>query len=126
LKIKGFATMSIDRNYIKLIFWLLVVAVLVISSWPGSASSPSIQHLDKLVHFAAFFILTSLLLFGYTFRKPLLIPALIMALFGILIEVIQIFVPYRVFSMPDFVTDLFGIMLALLLFRNYSRKFGFN
>lgn len=97
--------------------------VLVISSLPGSSVNQPIRHLDKLAHFGAFFLLSTLLLFAYKFSKPLTFTALIMVLFGLLIEVIQIYVPYRVFSMRDFAADLLGIVFALIVFRILRSKY---
>lgn len=114
--------MLIKQKYIKLIFWVLAIAVLVLSSIPGSVSH-SIQHLDKLAHFGTFFALSILLLFAYKFSKPFFTTALVMALFGLAIEVLHLYVPRRVFSMYDFAADLLGIMVALIVFRILSSRF---
>lgn len=113
--------MVINRKYIKIIFWLLVIMVLVLSFMPGSVSS-SIQHVDKLEHLVAFFVLSILLLLAYKFSKPLFTTAIIMALFGMGIEVVQVYIPNRIFSMQDFLADIVGIVLALLVYRIFSRK----
>lgn len=114
--------MLIEQKYIKLIFWLLAIAVLILSLIPGSVSH-SIQHLDKLAHFGTFFLLSILLLQAYKFSKPFFTTAMVMALFGLAIEVVHLYVPRRVFSMYDFAADLLGIMAALILFRVLSSKF---
>jgi len=46
-----------------------------------------------------------------------------MALFGLAIEVLHLYVPRRVFSMYDFAADLLGIMAALIVFRILFSKF---
>ncbi|MGH1537576.1 MAG: VanZ family protein [Gammaproteobacteria bacterium] len=82
----------------------------------------TISNADKFAHAFAFFVLSMLLLFGYKLSKPLFTSALVMALFGLFIEVLQRFVPNRMFSMVDFVADLLGIALALIFFRMLSNK----
>lgn len=77
---------------------------------------------DKLAHFTAFFVLSILLLFAYKFTKPFFITSLLMALFGIAIEVLQIYVPYRTFDVHDFLADMLGVMTALILFQLLSRR----
>ena len=114
--------MLIKQKYIKVIFWVLALVVMVLSLIPGSASY-SINNLDKLVHFGAFFILSILLLFAYKFSKPFFTTALVMALFGLAIEVLHLYVPRRVFSMYDFAADLLGIMVALVIYRIICSKF---
>jgi VanZ family protein len=120
--------MLIKQKYIKLIFWILAIAVLVLSSIPGSVSHPiySIQHLDKIAHFGTFFVLSILLLFAYKFSKPFFTTALLMALFGLAIEVLHFYVPRRVFSMYDFAADLLGIIVALIVFCILSSRFMTN
>ena len=110
------------QKYIKAIFWVLAITVLVLSLVPGSVSH-SIQHLDKLAHFSTFFLLSILLLFAYKFSKPFFTTALVMALFGLAIEVLHLYVPRRVFSMYDFAADLLGIIVALIVFRILSSRF---
>jgi len=113
--------MVLKQKYIKAIFWTVAIAVLVLSSMPGSVNY-SIQNLDKLAHFGTFFLLSILLLFAYKFNKPFFTTALVMGLFGLGIEVLHLYVPRRVFSMYDFAADLLGIMVALIVFRCLSSK----
>jgi len=114
--------MPINQKYIKMIFWILAIAVLVLSLMPGSVSH-SIKNLDKFAHFGAFFLLSILLLFAYKFSKPFFTTALVMALFGLAIEVLHLYVPRRVFSMYDFAADLLGIVVALIIYRMIRNKF---
>ena len=46
-----------------------------------------------------------------------------MALFGLGIEILHLYVPRRIFSMYDFAADLLGIMVALVVFRVLSKKY---
>jgi Predicted integral membrane protein len=108
--------MVIERKYIKLLFWLFVRIVLIVSSVPGSVGQ-SILHLDKLIHIAAFFVLSILMLLAYRFSKPFLSTAIIMAMFGLGIELLHLYVPRRVFSLYDLAADLLGVVIALIVYQ---------
>lgn len=116
--------MLLNHTYAKVLFWVFAVTVLILSAMPGSVTiRHSIEHLDKLGHFAAFFILSILLLFAYKLTKPFLTTALIMALFGFSIELLHLYVPRRVFSMYDFAADLLGVVAALIIYRILCSKY---
>ena len=114
--------MVVKQKYIKVLFWALTFAVLFISSTPGSISD-SIKNLDKLAHFFTFFLLSVLLLFAYKFSKPFFATALAMALFGLGIEVLHLYVPNRVFSWYDFAADVLGILAAFITYKIIYKKF---
>lgn len=114
--------LQLKQHYIKLIFWMFASAVLIVSALPGSQNY-SIQHFDKLAHFGTFFLLSLLLLYAYKLSKPFLTTVLVMALFGLGIEVLHLYVPARVFSMYDFAADMLGIVVALIVFRVLSGKY---
>ncbi len=42
---------------------------------------------------------------------------LMLATFGLVIEVVQYFLPYRIFSLIDFTADLVGIIVGVVLFK---------
>lgn len=113
--------MSVKQQYLKVLFWSLVIAVLVISCLPGSATI-TIKHVDKFAHFLTFFLLSILLLFAYKFSKPFFVTALLMALFGLAIEMLHFYIPNRVFSMYDFAADVFGILVAFLAYKFLKNK----
>jgi len=116
--------MLLKQKYIKVVFWVLAFTVLVLSSMPGAGViSHSIKNVDKLAHFGAFFLLSLLLLFAYKFSKPFFTTILVMALFGFAIEVLNLYVPRRVFSMYDFAADLLGIIVALIIYQMIHSKF---
>ena len=75
---------------------------------------------DFVLHFVAFAILAVLLSIGYVKSKKYKtwwLKAAYMSLFvGVLVEVIQIFLPYRSFSTRDLAIDVVGIITALVLF----------
>ena len=75
---------------------------------------------DKAIHFLGFGLLAWLLCFGYyrggRTRWLYAKSALIAVGYGFVIELIQIPLPYRIFSWDDLAADAAGVALALLLF----------
>jgi len=71
---------------------------------------------DKFSHIAAFYILS--LLADYSFPETKLNPAKILSLlvYGVSIEWIQYYIPYREFSIFDILADAGGIMAYAILF----------
>jgi VanZ family protein len=69
---------------------------------------------DKLNHIFAFFVLV--LLADVSFFKNKLMVRIILPLFGygIAIEVIQHFLPYRMFSLFDVTANMIGLLLYLI------------
>lgn len=76
---------------------------------------------DCVFHFFAFGIFALLLSYGFLKRKepafPVLKIGLLSSCFGVLIEIIQIVIPYRTFGLIDIVFDLAGIVTALVLYK---------
>jgi hypothetical protein len=68
-------------------------------------------------HGFAFVVLTIVLNAAHFPRGPLWAPALLLAGYGLLIEVVQSFIPYRSAEFGDFVIDLGGIAAGTLLYR---------
>lgn len=75
---------------------------------------------DIFMHFAAFVLLTVLLSIGYVktgeSKNWWIKAAAVSFSIGCLVEVIQIFLPYRSFSMGDLGVDLIAIIVALVVF----------
>ena len=75
---------------------------------------------DFVIHFIAFAVLAVLLSIGYVKSKKYktwwLNAALVSIFVGVLVEVIQIFLPYRSFSTRDLGVDVVGILTALIFF----------
>ena len=111
------------QKYLKTLFWLLAISVLILSCLPGTESRTfTIENLDKVAHFFTFFLLSILLLLAYTFSKPFMVTAFLMTLFGLAIELLHLFIPNRVFSIYDFAADVLGILAAFLIYKLMSRK----
>ncbi len=96
---------------LKIIFWIYTLVVAFLSFYPVPETPTS----DKLNHFIAFFIYP--ILFRFSYKKGYLDTIFFSLLFGIFIEAVQYFLPYRSGEIPDLVADLFGILSgAFILF----------
>jgi VanZ family protein len=116
--------MTVNKKIVQIMFWVCICAVLFFSWIPGTDTALQfVTSSDKYAHFIAFFVLSVLLLFAYSFSKPFFSTVLFMMLFGLVIEAIQIFVPYRSFSLLDFGADLLGVFIALIIFRLVANKY---
>lgn len=82
---------------------------------------------DKLLHISAFFVLGIALLFALSpFKMPKLYRILIVisfgAVWGLLDEVHQSFVPNRTAALDDWIADVIGVILSLLFIRFFVTK----
>ena len=86
---------------------------------------------DFLAHGAVFLILAFLLVYGslrqYTFlilkNNAFIYTFLFCSLLGMLIEIIQAFVPKRSADPFDFLADIIGIIVGLLFFKLFNKLY---
>jgi VanZ family protein len=71
---------------------------------------------DKAIHLACFFYLTTLTWVAKILDQNLWVYVIVLA-YGILIEVVQIYIPYRSFELLDILADFTGILLASFLIK---------
>ncbi|RUO39168.1 hypothetical protein CWE22_10445 [Pseudidiomarina aestuarii] len=95
------------RWFARLLFVLVLIGLSVAFLAQIQANAvPRFEHLDKVVHFVAFFIL------AWTFHRAFPIPwwlaVLILTGYGLAIEYIQGLMPYRSSSGWDLVADAAG------------------
>lgn len=102
---------------LKLTFLLAVIFASFLFLKQGGHSGISFQHADKVGHFVIFFSLALLLdlAFQFSVKKSLII----LSAYGVLIEFMQSFLPYREASLGDVIADVFGVAVYLLLARKY-------
>ncbi len=92
-----------------------VAGILILATTP--LQYPVVSGInDKLNHIFAFFILALLADFSFPVRKFSLCIILPLLGYGIAIEVIQYFLPYRMFSLYDVAADAMGIGLYKISF----------
>jgi hypothetical protein len=97
-------------NLFRVFFFTLLIAVLVLSILP-------IRHFigfeinDKVAHFAAFYVFALLLDFSFPDCRFDWRKALPLLLYGLLIEIIQLNLAYRHFSLFDLLADAVGLLV---------------
>ncbi|MBT5662785.1 MAG: VanZ family protein [Alphaproteobacteria bacterium] len=103
----------------KLIFFLSIFVIFYFSVVPAF-TIPNIAALsfltDKAIHFLIFLYLSSIgLLSRFKFSNIYLLIAIFS--FGLLIEIIHFYHPYRYFEFADLAANSLGILLASFIFQ---------
>ena len=89
-----------------------VTGILILATTP--LEFPIVSGInDKLNHIFAFFVLS--LLTNFSFPEKKFFPTIFLSLmsYGMAIEIIQHFLPYRMFSLFDVAADALGILLFI-------------
>ena len=95
----------------------------MLSSLPGAnPATLGVLNLDKAVHFFTFFLLSALFLMAYTFNRPLVVTVIFMTIFGLATELIQLYVPNRLFSFYDLIADILGVLAALITYKLINKR----
>jgi VanZ family protein len=119
------------QKFYKIIFWSGYTAVLITSVLKINWSLDKVHvnlvafdlRLDHLLHLSAYFLICMYFLVGRwkeltlfennALRKFIVVTVLL----GTVTEFVQIFVPFRAFNVLDWVANLSGIMLGLLVIK---------
>ncbi|MBL8314343.1 MAG: VanZ family protein [Rubrivivax sp.] len=108
--------------------WLLLL-MLAITSWlafmPAQPQPDAAPHLDKLEHVVAFAALSFVARLGGDSRSPALRVGLALLAYGLLIEVVQSWLPSRHADVLDLAADAAGIVLGLLLLSHLRRRWPY-
>ena len=99
----------IDRKTYRLLFVFALIGTLILT-FSVASNIPNIELInDKLAHGLTFFVLTFLC--SHAFGRHYGLSAVAaLSLFGLLIEIIQYFLPWRSFSWLDWGADNIGII----------------
>jgi VanZ family protein len=100
---------------------LSYLAIFYFSSISYIPIPQTVSHMDKLLHFIAFFMLTIFTLRTFFYRKlnhfkHKLYVFLIVIVYAMTDEIHQLFVPNRFFDYWDWTADLLGAVTAIVLF----------
>lgn len=101
----------------KVLFWLFVLIVFVLSVIPAVGLHQAFNSADKVMHFSAFFLLSFLMLSAYKFSRPILASLLLLTAFGLGIELIQNFVPHHRFTFDDIAANFAGVLVGAVFSR---------
>ena len=106
------------KKLYRIIFFFSLLLIFYFSVVPAS-SIPNIAALsfvsDKIIHALIFLYLSYVGLNSY-FNLPKLLLLGLIFIFGLAIEIIHFYHPYRFFEIADLISNLIGILLALFIF----------
>ncbi len=116
-----FVSAAMPCRFFRLSFWVLLALVTVASLMPpGQLPPQALSIWDKAQHAAGFLALTGSGLLAW--RMPAWRWALAMGLYGALIEVLQAASGWRTGDPLDWLADMCGVGLALLLHTAWARS----
>jgi VanZ family protein len=104
----------VTRHKYQILFWLFVAATIVASLMPGGGGA-LFQLQDKVAHAAIYALLFFCSVQAYGNRFPLWLLALLMACFGLSMELAQSMTSYRQADGWDMLANATGILLVWLL-----------
>ncbi|MEA3428437.1 MAG: VanZ family protein [Thermodesulfobacteriota bacterium] len=111
------------------VVWALAVAVLSVISHPGSKDllmSVKLTSSGFVVHGVAYFV--GILLCYWSFDKKnisfVLWAGLLIFLFSVVLEVVQFYLPYRIFNWYDVVGNCLGVALFVVIMLKQTLKRG--
>jgi VanZ family protein len=87
--------------------------------------SPATDNSDKFLHALAFFSLAFLADLSFPSGKLFLRKLIFLLFFGIFIELVQVYLPWRSAEMMDLVADFAGMALYFIPVSVVRRKLGF-
>ncbi|TNC81828.1 MAG: teicoplanin resistance protein VanZ [Oleiphilus sp.] len=100
----------------RIVFYSALICGCVLAFSPGGNALH--QHMnDKLLHGAGFVVMAFLAHAAHPHAR-ILYPFIGLIFFGLLIELVQAFLPYRSFSVGDLLADIAGLAVYHVLFRS--------
>ena len=107
-------------------FALVWACVIMFLSVVGVETNANIEFkaMDKIIHLGIYLVLCEMLIVGFTKQyqirtfkyQPVAWAIVISALFGICLEVVQYFLPYRSFDIYDMLANVIGTFCGWLVF----------
>ena len=109
------------------LFGTLGVVALSLTKIGAYVPTHDVTHLDKVMHFGAYFVLTVFWMFALKNGSKQLIRSLLVAigliLLGIILEVVQgVFTTYRTFDWWDVLANSLGVVVAIGLYAMRIKK----
>ncbi len=106
---------KLTRKHYKVLFYITAFAVFILAVIPNDTLNDYIENADKWKHFTAFFTLSYLLNRASSTIAHRIRNMIALLIFGIFIELVQIYLIYRTSSIYDIYADMVGILLFQLL-----------
>ncbi len=97
---------------------LLAVSISIVTIFSIQAVNieSSVSYLDKVLHFLCFSYLTLITWLSRILNKDLHVYVIVLA-YGILMEIVQRFLPHRSFEYLDIFADFVGIIAGLIIIK---------
>ena len=105
--------MQIIQLSFRIILGISVVLISTLSMQEIEVQS-SVNFIDKVLHFFCFLYLTTVAWLSRIISKEFLLYVIVLA-YGILIEIVQIYIPYRSFEFLDIFADFLGVLAGKFL-----------
>jgi VanZ family protein len=105
--------MQLIQLSFRIILGISVVLISALSIQEIEVQS-SVNFSDKLLHFLCFLYLTIVAWLSRIISKEFLLYVIVLA-YGILIEIVQIYIPYRSFEFLDIFADFLGVLAGSFL-----------
>ena len=113
--------MRIVQFSFKIILLISVTIITTLSIHEVNLESSS-NFLDKALHFLFFTYLTLITWLSRILSKDLHVYVIVLA-YGILIEIVQRFLPYRSFEYLDIFADFVGIIAGLMIIKIFKNLY---
>ena len=101
------------------IFYVIFIAILSLT--PADSRSLPVDHVDKVGHFLAYTLMAILALVSFKSGNGRIMAVSLTFIIAFLLEWGQIFVPGRVASLTDGITNILGLVTGILLFWFHKR-----
>jgi VanZ family protein len=99
----------------RIAFTVYALIILWASLRTGGGPQP-IEHFDKVMHFAFYGLFTVMAAGCTTKRKTFIQISIFITFYGVLMEILQSFVPSRFMSLADIVANTIGVIIVVALF----------
>ena len=107
--------------------WFLFILYLLLYYQPDGNTYSKFRQLDKLTHFILFFVQSftlsqAIYLFrGYFSFQIIVFIIIILLSFGIIVEVQQLYIPFRTFDYYDLVTNIIGVVTGVFCVKFFNK-----
>ena len=106
----------------QILFWIYIVIIVIVSLTPADSSALPVKHIDKVGHFIAYTVMAILTLVIFEGRGKRIAIILFTFVLAFLLEWGQIFVPGRLSTLTDGITNYLGLLFGFSLYWFYHRR----
>jgi VanZ family protein len=111
-----------DRRQRLVLFGVYVLFIAVLSLTPSDTRTLPVKHIDKVGHFLAYVVMAVLALVCFEERRGKVAAVLLTVVLAVLLEWGQGFVPGRLMTLTDGVTNVLGLGVGYLIHWFYWRR----